>query len=32
MFPHLGRHVIRIGREGFVVDSDALEPFAKARD
>jgi hypothetical protein len=29
VFPKIGKHVIRTGREGFMVDSDKLEPAWK---
>jgi len=30
-FPHLGKRVLRVGREAWIVDSDKLEPFGKPR-
>jgi uncharacterized cupin superfamily protein len=31
-FPRLGKHAIRIGREAYLVDSAALEPFGRPNE
>lgn len=30
-FPHLGKRLLRVGREGWVVDHDKLQPIGKPR-